>query len=87
MNEHLIVEVNEEKGYKKVYCTEGHFLTDWDKEDILNFNSGRIMFCPINTDIDGYWCLTDEENAVLEKQKFDKIREIEEEKRNKVLRK
>ena len=67
MNEHIIYEVNEEKKYKKVWCKDGHYITNWDKVNILEYNSFRIMYCPINTDLSNFYCVTEEENENLYK--------------------
>ena len=66
MNEHLIVETKEK--FLKVTCSEGHFLTDWDKENILEYHSARIMYCPLNADLSSYYCVTAEENAEYEEK-------------------
>lgn len=65
MNEHLIVEINEMYNFKKITCKEGHYITDWNKEDILEFTASKIMFAPISTDLSGYYCITDEEYEKL----------------------
>lgn len=69
MNEHLIVEVNDKLNFKKVTCKEGHYITDWDKVDILKYTSAKTMYCPMNTDLEKFYCITeDEHNELMEKQ-------------------
>lgn len=69
MNEHLIVEVNDKFNFKKVTCKEGHYITDWDKVDILKYTSAKTMYCPMNTDLGKFYCVTeDEHNELMEKQ-------------------
>lgn len=69
LNEHLIVETNEEYKFLKVTCSEGHYISNWDKEDILNYSSSIVMYCPLSTDLSGYYCITEEENtAYIEQQ-------------------
>lgn len=68
INEHLIVETNEELNYLKVTCKENHYITNWDKKDILRYFSARVMYCPLNTDLSVYWCVTEEENLEYLKQ-------------------
>lgn len=69
MNEHLIVEVNDKLNFKKVTCKEGHYITDWDKVDILKYTSAKVMYCPMNTDLEKFYCITeDEHNELMEKQ-------------------
>lgn len=69
MNEHLIVEVNDKLNFKKVTCKEGHYITDWDKVDILKYTSAKVMYCPMNVDLEQYYCVTEEaHNILMEKQ-------------------
>lgn len=70
MNEHLIVEINEKLNFKKVTCKEGHYITDWNKENILDYTSAQIMYCPINVDLEPFYCVTDEaHNILMEEQR------------------
>ena len=82
MNEHLIVEINDKLNFKKVTCKEGHHITNWDKVDILDFTSAVIMYCPLNTNLDSFYCITEEEHNALMVEKELKIKEREEELRN-----
>lgn len=69
VNEHLIIEINEKFNYKKVTCREGHYITDWNREDVLEFTSSTTMYCPMNVDLSAYYCITEEEyNDLMEKQ-------------------
>lgn len=69
MNEHLNVEINDKFNFKKVTCKEGHYITDWDKVDILKYTSAKVMFCPMSTDLEKFYCITeDEHNELMEKQ-------------------
>ena len=68
MNKHLKVEVNEKYNYKKVSCTEGHRITNWDKEDIKSFTASTMMFCPMNYDLEQFYCITNEEYETLSAQ-------------------
>lgn len=83
VNEHLLVETNDEYKFLKVTCKEGHYITNWDKEDILEYNSSKIMYCPLNTDLSKYYCVTEEENAQYyeDKEKAEEQKRIEEEKK------
>lgn len=68
MNEHLVVE-NREK-FMVVTCSEGHYITNWDKEDIKLYTSAKTMYCPLNYDLSTYYCVTEEQhNEWMEKQK------------------
>lgn len=82
MNEHLNIEINDKLNFKKVTCKEGHYITNWNKEDILEYTSAVIMYCPLNTNLDSFYCLTEEEHNALMVEKELKIKEREEELRN-----
>lgn len=81
MNEHLIVEVNETLNFKKVTCKEGHYITNWDKVDIMQYTSAKVMYCPMGTDLESYYCITEEAHNILMEEMEKKAKE-EEEKRN-----
>ncbi|MEE1226343.1 MAG: hypothetical protein UHM08_04470 [Bacteroidales bacterium] len=69
MNEHLIVEVNDKLNFKKVTCKEGHYITNWNKENVLDYTSAKTMYCPMNTDLEAFYCVSEEEhNEIMEKQ-------------------
>lgn len=71
MNEHLIVEVNDKLNFKKVTCKEGHYITNWNKENVLEYTSARTMYCPMNTDLEPFYCVTEEEhNDIMERQRI-----------------
>ena len=75
MTEHLIVETREK--FLVVTCSEGHYITNWNKEDILKYTSAKVMYCPLNTDLNDYYCVTEEEhNELVEKQR-DSVENIE----------
>lgn len=59
----FIIEENKDKGYIKVQCKDGHYLTDWDKKDILDYTYSKVMFCPLNYNLDNYYCVSDEEHG------------------------
>lgn len=61
MNTHnIIVEVNEERKFVKITCSEGHHITDWDGVDYRNYTSARIMYCPIGYDYSSFYCIDEE---------------------------
>ena len=78
MNEHLIIQINEQYNFKKVTCIEGHYLTDWDKNDILEYSATKVMFCPIKLDLSPYYCIDEEEHNNLMEQQLEKMKEMEE---------
>lgn len=80
MNE-LIIEKNEKYNFLTISCEQGHYITNWDKQDIKEFTSAKKIFCPANTDTSQYYCVTEEEyNELMELQ--EKAMREEEEKRN-----
>lgn len=84
MNTHIKTEEYKDKGYLKVWCDEGHYLTDWDKEDIFKFTSAKIMFCPLGYNLDNYYCITDEEYKQYMEQLDEAARKRSEEENNKI---
>lgn len=69
MEHKLIVEYNETYNFNKVTCSEGHYLTSWDKQDIKEYSATKLMYCPVNANLDIYYCITDEEhNEYIKKQ-------------------
>lgn len=66
----FIVTENKEKGFITVQCEENHYITNWDKQDIMKFTDAKIMYAPIGIDLSAYYCITDEEhNAYMEEQR------------------
>lgn len=66
-----------DKGYFEVKCADGHYITNWDKNDILKFTDAKIMYCPLDYDISGYYCLTEEEHNEYIAQLEEKIKELD----------
>lgn len=79
----LIIDKNEEYNFLKVTCSEGHYLTNWDKKEIKEYHATKLMYCPINTNLGEYYCLTDAQHDEYIKQQEQAIKE-EEENRNKL---
>ena len=75
MNEHLVIETTEK--FIKVTCSEGHYITNWDKVDILQYTSAKVMYCPLNTDLSTYYCLTEEEHLKYEEEQLAAIKELD----------
>ena len=68
MNTHIKTQEFKDKGYLKVWCSEGHYITDWNKENIMDFRFAKTMYCPLGYDLTAYYCITDEECENYEKQ-------------------
>lgn len=78
MNEHLTIEINEKLNFKKVTCIEGHYITNWDRQNILDYTSAKIMFCPISTDLEQFYCVSDEEHNKLMEELENELKKEEE---------
>lgn len=65
------------KGYIEVKCADGHYITNWDKKDIMEFSDAKIMYCPLDYDISGYYCLTEEEHNAYIAELEEKIKELD----------
>lgn len=68
MEHNINVEIFEEKGYKKIWCNEGHYMTDWNRENIEEFTYSRVIYAPIKTNVDSLYCITDEECEKLNEE-------------------
>lgn len=80
----FVIEPNLTYNFKKVYCSEGHYITKWnDGDDICDFQGARLMYCPMDTDVESiYHCISDEEferlNALKEEALYPTIPDIPE---------
>lgn len=77
MNTHFITTVNEKLGYLEVKCKEGHYITNWDKKDILQYNSATVMYCPMSISLDDYYCITEEEHNMYLNQQIEAFKALE----------
>lgn len=69
---HLIVEFNEEYNFNKITCVEGHYITDWDGNDITTYCGSKMMFAPANYNLENYYCIEDaRHNELMELQKIE----------------
>ena len=82
MNENFIVETNTENGFIKVECADGHYITNWNKEDIMDYTDAKVMYCPLGYDLEKFYCVTEEEHNALMEEQLAKIKQLEAEKNN-----
>lgn len=61
---------------KVLMSDEGMKLTDWNKEDILEYSSCSMLVTGLNTDLSAYYEITDAEDEQYLKQQEDRIREL-----------
>lgn len=60
------IEYNETLNLIVLSCPEGCQITSWNEgDDIMEYSSFTVAYCPANTDISIYHCITDEENERL----------------------
>lgn len=64
--------------FLEITCKEGHNITNWDKNDIKEFSSAKIMIAPTDYDLTKFYCLTDEENEKLMNEQIAAIQAEEE---------
>lgn len=59
----IIKEYNEKLNLIVLKCTEGCKITSWNEgDDIMNYTSFSIAYCPVDTDTSIYRCVTIEED-------------------------
>ena len=64
--------------YIKVTADEGLYISDYKEgDDIINFNSFKIMFAPLGTDLSNLREITEEENNRLNELQILKQKELE----------
>lgn len=63
-------------GFKEIYCSEGHWITDWKEgDDIVEFNACKVVYTGVDRDINDFRCITDEEKNRLEKMADEAVQE------------
>ena len=77
----IVKEFNEQYNFWVVKCTEGHKITTWKEgDDILEYGSFTIAYCPKDADLDAFHCVTEAEDArLMQLQKEAIEKEIEKE--------
>lgn len=62
----IIKEYNERLNLIKLSCSKGCKMTSWvEGDDILDYSSFTIAYCPANTDTSIYHCIEDSEDERL----------------------
>ena len=62
----IVKEFNEQYNFWVVKCSKGHKITTWNEgDDILEYGSFTIAYCPKDADLNTCHCVTDEEDARL----------------------
>lgn len=83
MNEQLIIEFNEKYNFNKVTCSEGHYITKWDKIDIKDYTASTVMYCPVTVDLSAYYCVPEDEHIEYMRLHREEMEKDREEMRNK----
>lgn len=67
---HEIIKVhNPLLGYWLITCPEGCKITSWNEgDDILDYSSFTTAYCPSDSDLDKYHCISDEDDSRLLKE-------------------
>lgn len=79
----IIKEYNEKYNFWVLKCSEGCKITSWNEgDDILDYSSFEIAYCPQNADFSIYHCVSIEDDERYMKEQEERIKEKEEEERN-----
>lgn len=76
----MIIDKNDTYNFYKLIAADGMVITKWkDGDDIKEYNSGKLVYCPLSTDLTIYREITDEEDARLraEQEEANKPKDIE----------
>lgn len=74
----ILKEYNETYGFWVLRCPEGCKVTSWNEGDnVLDYSSFAIAYCPKNTDLSVYHCITIEEDERLMEEQANKVKEME----------
>lgn len=75
------MEVIEFENKREIRAKLGFVLTDWDKDDILRYNSCKLVIMPLKSDYTRYYEITEDEHKDLENKRKIKQLELENERR------
>lgn len=82
MTHEIIKQFNETYNFWQLSCSEGHKITSWNEgDDIKDYASFEIAYCPKDTDFSIYHCVTAEEDAKYLEEQLKAIKEEEENRR------
>lgn len=60
-----------------ITAEEGYVITDYKEDDILNYTSSTILYCPLNMDLSGYYEITVEKDEEYKRLQEQTINEME----------
>lgn len=68
--EHFNKEFNNQFNNWKVWTDDGYVATRWQEgDDIRNYSSFKVAYCPVNMYFDKFRVLTDAEDSVFQEQR------------------
>ena len=71
------VEIKEK--YKVLTAEDNNVITYWNRENILDFNYSKTLYCPLNENLEGYYEITEEEKNKLELEQLEELKKYERE--------
>ena len=71
------ITIRETDRFIEIYADNGYVLTNWNKDNILDYTSTKMLVCPLNYDYSGFYTISDEDDA-----KYMELQRIEIEKIN-----
>ena len=78
MAHEIIKQFNDTYNFWQLHCTEGHKITSCNEgDDIKDYASFEIAYCPKDTDFSVYHCVTAEEDAKYLEMQLTAIKEEE----------
>ena len=69
------IEYNEKFNFNHIIADEGMVITDWDKNDIKEYVSGKEMYCPVTVDLSRLYEISDEMDAEYREEQERAIKE------------
>lgn len=78
------IEFNEKFNFNHITAEEGMVITDWNKEDIKEYNSSKEMYAPASRDLSAFYEITDAEDAKYVEERDAAFRAEEEARREEI---
>lgn len=71
----MITERNDTYNFYKLTADEGMTITKWlESDDIKDYNAGKLIYCPLSTDLSVYYEITDERDAELKERQEEALK-------------
>lgn len=74
------IKITKHEQFIEIKCADGHYISNWDGEDIMKYTAAKVMYCPLDFDINAhdYYCVTEEEHNANIAEIEEKIKEMHE---------